>query len=537
MQKSVPVLVGAILLLGGGSLLLGLWAGPGASAAPPPQATSTLAPPTPTPPQIVTLAPRPTSDVRPIALNSHVENELSAGSWDVWTFEGQADQVVTITLNSLHFDAFLELYTPGDTLRPFLANDDGGRVTNAQLAEVVLPITGTYEIHVRAVDDDGSGAYRLFLEAGRGLGMLTGESLPLLYSAIERGMLDDFADLYHFDGQAGEAVTLTLASETFDAYLVLMADDGEIIIENDDNGQGGRDAAIANLSLPYTGRYYIVVEAYDTNPHGPYNLALYETSRPVAVSGGVLDIGTTARGNLTPNSYADWRFTGQEGQIISATAMTDPFGARLNLYLELYGPDGSLVEADNDSGLILNAALTDIRLPADGEYRLRVFEATPIIGGDYVIGLAEGRAYFGPGAEVVPLVFLSEEGAGFTPVEVLADDQGQSENLAVWLVAGVTEAPLTITLLTSGGQARLDDFVLRVFDTDWVQMADSHTGVLSLEELSTFSSEYLVLVEYEGRRPLDYQLIFQAGDAPFVVPSPSAPSITPTPDRFAFNSP
>src|SRR5688572_2219705 len=89
-----------------------------------------------------------------IALDSFVASELAEGTWEIWAFEVPADATITITLNSLQFDAYLELYNATDTQSTLAADDDSGYGTNAQIREFTLHLPGTYRIFVRSVDDE-----------------------------------------------------------------------------------------------------------------------------------------------------------------------------------------------------------------------------------------------------------------------------------------------------------------------------------------------------------------------------------------------
>lgn len=83
-----------------------------------------------------------------------------------------------------------------------------------------------------------------------------GELAP---DAPATGQLDDeiYVDVYSFEGQAGQMVTITMVGEGgLDAYLGLMDPADEVIAEDDDSA-GGTDAQIA-IELPDSGEYLIL---------------------------------------------------------------------------------------------------------------------------------------------------------------------------------------------------------------------------------------------------------------------------------------
>ncbi len=469
------------------------------------QATSTLLPPTPAPANGTNTSSTNTAQI--IEQDSYVEGELEAGTWDIWEVTASEGDVLTITLHSIQFDAYLELYSANGVLVD--DSDDDGRFHDAQMIEVQIPADGTYRIFARSYDDDGAGKYQLFVDSQTNMGANIQTAIPTLYSAIEHGLVGDYETIFAFDGKRDDLVTIVLSSVEFDSYLVLADSFGTVLAENDnDEIRRTNDSAIVNFPLPSTETYYIFVRPYELNESGRFDLNLYNTSMMVEASGGRMRVGETAMGNLTPNSYADWLFEGKAGQIISIGGLTSPPRQRLNLQLELYASDGDLIDADDDSGLTLNPALTDIELPADGEYRIRVMETEPTIGGMYFLGLAEGRVYFDPYGKPAPIIFLNDE-HGQTGLQALGNN---NTDLALWVVSGVEEAPFIINLTTTAGEASKDDFIIRVFDTDWVFMADTQNGFLSMDELSAYSSDYLVLVEYVGIGQRDYELTFSADD-------------------------
>ncbi len=68
---------------------------------------------------------------------------------------------------------------------------------------------------------------------------------------------DAYINVWGFDGQAGEQVTITMRGEGgLDAYLGIIDPNNEVIAEDDDSG-GGSDAQVS-LRLPESGTYVIV---------------------------------------------------------------------------------------------------------------------------------------------------------------------------------------------------------------------------------------------------------------------------------------
>ena len=80
-----------------------------------------------------------------------------------------------------------------------------------------------------------------------------------------------YFETHTFDGNAGEALTIELTSDEFDAVLILLSPTGESIAQDDD-GAGGTNARIV-ITLPITGTYTIVANSYQARKLGEYQLA------------------------------------------------------------------------------------------------------------------------------------------------------------------------------------------------------------------------------------------------------------------------
>ena len=86
--------------------------------------------------------------------------------------------------------------------------------------------------------------------------------------------LDDnsYADIYIFDGLAGEQATVNMGSGSFDSYLFLGNEAGTWILQDDDGG-GATNARIS-ATLPETGNYLIIANSAFPNEFGSYSVSL-----------------------------------------------------------------------------------------------------------------------------------------------------------------------------------------------------------------------------------------------------------------------
>lgn len=266
-------------------------------------------------------------DVDRIAYDETVEGEITGDAFAVYyCFEGLEDDEISVTMRATDGDLdTLVLITPdGDEI--LALNDDidiEGGVTDSEL-EFTLPADGAYLIVATRYDTevgDSEGDYELTLtlldgpsteapaeEATPTEGAAPTESATetdasgdlaatcdeveldaFEVTVIEVGdsvdgeiTNDAFAQVYCFEGGAGDSVTISMAATDgdLDAYLLLTSstDLTTVFAENDDNTdvRGSTDALIT-FTLPQDGVYLIVATRLGTergDSEGAYTLEL-----------------------------------------------------------------------------------------------------------------------------------------------------------------------------------------------------------------------------------------------------------------------
>ena len=137
------------------------------------------------------------------------------GDEDLYTFVGEAGQVVNIALSSADFDAYLQLEFNGEIIT---ADDDGGDGSNALLESFVLPVSGNYNVRVRSFSGVESGFYELAFAQSESPFTLVGQaSTGTSAGAVVAGAIN----FYTFELASFSQVQIDLVSEEFDAFLVL----------------------------------------------------------------------------------------------------------------------------------------------------------------------------------------------------------------------------------------------------------------------------------------------------------------------------
>jgi len=86
-------------------------------------------------------------------------------------------------------------------------------------------------------------------------------------------------DEYTFEGNQGQKVVISVESSEFDTYLAIFNSQGELLAENDDVTQQNSNSELT-VTLSASGRYRVIVNAYDPPPkgRGKYSLTVRETA-------------------------------------------------------------------------------------------------------------------------------------------------------------------------------------------------------------------------------------------------------------------
>jgi Bacterial pre-peptidase C-terminal domain/Dockerin type I domain len=178
------------------------------------------------------------------------------------------------------------------------------------------------------------------------------------------------ADLYSFTANAGDVISVEMSSDD-DPHLYLLGPSPINALVTADS-DGGTARLAATLAVPGT---YTVVAANNnalTSDDDPVNYVLLVQNCPFR---GGLNLQTGREVSGTYNTldclgsqdlpYRSYAFTGQAGQFVMATMTSSGVDA----FVRIVGPDGSVVENDDD---LFEPVTTDARvgriLPVDGTY-------------------------------------------------------------------------------------------------------------------------------------------------------------------------
>ena len=188
------------------------------------------------------------------------------------------------------------------------------------------------------------------------------EPAKIAYGQTVQGeVTEDQDSVWSFEGEAGEAVTLTITSDA-DTALTLRDPSGWELAADDDSGDGSNPILVA-VELPTSGVYAIAVRSVGGDA-GPFTLlmekAVVQPPRPI-------DYGQTVTGAMTEMQPDRYTFTGKQGDIVRITLTAD-----YDNRLELYDSNKAVLIQDDDSGGSGNAFVAGFPLPEDGNYTIYV---------------------------------------------------------------------------------------------------------------------------------------------------------------------
>jgi hypothetical protein len=269
----------------------------------------------------------------------------------VYTFEGRANDVISVgagaadaPFNSLVLSSpdgtELRRVTPGDY--PFPLNTGW----------VQLPQNGFYTVTITGSQPT---AYEI---------LLSRRQTPVIdYSVAAQEYFFDRVDEvdFHFHGEAGQNIVLSVTSEYFAPLLAVYAPDGALIAQDNDPYTGSRLHAETPLTLPQTGEYRLVVTRdFDTGV-GPFYLSIYPVDESVVRYGEQYEV--TLEPGTAEKTFYWW---GSAGDLIEFQAGV--LEGRADIRLEDPVSNTDLALLQGQSGTVPN-----IILPHDSQpYRVVV---------------------------------------------------------------------------------------------------------------------------------------------------------------------
>jgi hypothetical protein len=345
---------------------------------------------------------------------------------------------------------------------------------------------------------------------------------------------NEFADVYALDAPAGASYAIDLASEAFDAYLVVVGPNGQRV-ENDDAG-GTRNASL-ELATPVAGRYLVFATSFRPGELGAYELKVLPAQRasgvvaarpagggaaqPAAAGAAQTLSGTLAAGDaqLRTGEFSDVHTVeltaGTTVRVRLASGDFDP-------YLIIQPPSGAQSDNDDVSANDRTAGL-DYAVTQTGPHRITATSYRPNETGAYTLTI-EG-AGGGSSGGAVPAV-AGATGPTFRTVRgVLSQGDrtlptgGLFDEEVVTLPAGATVQlqmhssafDTVLVVRTPSGREETNDDVAQGNTNSALTLQASEAG------------EYRILAtSYRPGDTGEYELVI---GAPSATPDPGTPAV------------
>ena len=312
---------------------------------------------------------------------------------DVWTFAGSRGDTVTLSARPVRGDeALLNVQMRSQDGQVVFTTAASDAAAGVRAEHVTLPEDGHYSILIGNLDSefDGETAYELTVQLEKTPARSMGTVISYGQAASGTFYVDDTVDAWLFEGQQGDAITISAVG----LYPGLMPSLSVVSTDWRAASQYGQadilataqavdqESAQITLTLPYDGPYAVIV----SDPlmiSGNYRLSVAsQTVSPLAANPVRPD--QTRNGQIGASDLTDaWTFDGSPNDVVSITVKPDS-RSLLAPEVMLIAPDGSLL-TQADADVAAAAQIDAYRLPFGGQYTVVV---TRVFGVD---GHTEGR--------------------------------------------------------------------------------------------------------------------------------------------------
>jgi hypothetical protein len=200
-------------------------------------------------------------DMGEVGFHSLVLDTLQPGTRHAYTITVEAGTTITVGLvMPAEFDPVIKLISRDGSL--LAERNDVGAGEVERLEGFVLDNEGEYRIMVHDISDRGAD-YTFTLDDGLSLDYLYFAGLLEYDDTKNTQMPADRLDFWHFYGEAGDEITISLTpNDTSDLRFLLMTPEfGELSNGYIDQRPGGQPEQ-ATFTLPLTGLYTLQVEEY-----------------------------------------------------------------------------------------------------------------------------------------------------------------------------------------------------------------------------------------------------------------------------------
>lgn len=337
----------------------------------------------------------------PLANGGNYDGAIDIGDLDVWTFAANSGDSVMLRVGATNFTPYLELYGPNGALL-----DTGVTASPANrdaVASVRLTNSGTFTVVVSSFYLNGAGTYRLHLAKAPGaFSVPSGDDGGTLVNGSRFAGVMELGDLdlWSFDAAVGDSFVVRVGTTNFTPRFDIYGPNGVLVGTAATASPANIDARFAARATN-SGTYLVVVSSFYLGGAGAYQIHLAKAPAAIAISpgdeGGALANGGNHDGIIDAGDLDVWSFSGNAGDSVMLRAGATNLVPRV----ELYGPDGRLVDTGATASPANRDAYINVRLTNSGIF-------TVVVDSFYLGTTATGngtyRLYFAqaPGAFIVP---------------------------------------------------------------------------------------------------------------------------------------
>jgi hypothetical protein len=386
----------------------------------------------------------PASGAIPLTCGTLASGQIAAPAQvDLFTWSGQAGQIISLALASS--GGFSSNPTTSNSVELTVFAPSGaaaGTIRSNSQANFTLSQSGTYVARISATNLSTVGSYNLNLEClmpATAATVLTCGTLASRQIAAPAQV-----DLFTFSGQAGQILSLALASTGGFSSNPTTSNSVELTVFAPSGVSAGtiRSNSQANFTLSQSGTHVARISATNLSTVGSYNLN-FECLSPVSTAVS-LACGTLAAGDVTARAQIDlFTFSGQTGQIVSlALANTGGFSSNPttsnSVELTVFAPSGT------SAGTIRSNSQANFTLSQSGTYVVRVSATNLSTVGSYDLDF---ECLIPPSVAAVLTCGTLASGQIAAPAQVdlftLSGQAGQLVSLALASTGGFSANPTT----------------------------------------------------------------------------------------------
>jgi hypothetical protein len=312
------------------------------------------------------------------ALSTDDDTDFDGEFVDTYPIRLAAGQTITATVTSDDFDTWVLVRPPSGDVE---FNDDctEGETTRSCLTYTATA-AGQYDVRVTSYAVGETGSYVLTVSGDDGGGTVRPSDPVPSAGDVTRGTLasgdvtlrsGEYVDTHRVQVQAGQTLSVEVASSDFDTYVMVKTPDGEQE-DNDDCTAGDTSRSCLDVMAERSGTYEILVTSFEPGETGVYTLTTSTdggSDGAVTQSGARFESGMLASGDATlrTGEFADgYSFVGTGGPMIVELTSDD-----FDTYLIVAPPEGEQFDNDDYEGAT-NRSLITLQTVAGETYRVTV---------------------------------------------------------------------------------------------------------------------------------------------------------------------